>query len=142
MSNGEAKLDGYNEVFRSIVQPKELLSLEVDDLTDTGGLDLNPNEYLKSDIKDKDVDRWLRIILAIMLVLTVCLINGLVFYFISKAMAMDELLISTSKMDPADRLINSTVFLALITAVAAEITPVLFAVVKYIFSVRSKDHIG
>lgn len=92
------------------------------------------DKYLHaSDEKDRSHLRWGKTIVTLVLTL---LTAGMNFYVINmvQSIATTELyLISTGTLTGADRVIDSTVYLALIAGTVAEVSALFFIVVKSMF---------
>lgn len=95
---------------------------------------LEIKDYLHAaDEKDRSHLRWGKTIVTLVLTLLTAGMNFYVINMVQSIATIELYLVSTGKLAGADRVIDSTVYLALIAGTVAEVSALFFIVVKSMF---------
>lgn len=88
--------------------------------------------------KDQAVIRWLRISVSLLMLLLVLYVNYQIINIINRLIDIDLVLIFFGKLTPADRAVNITAVMGLITGSVAQIAALFIIAVKFIFPAEEK----
>lgn len=98
-----------------------------------GGTDWIVNEKEKLILSAANHQKWNKTILCIGLLFLVSLMNYFVLHLIGEIAHFEISLLYSGKLPPDSRVVDSSIFISLITGTVAEVSALLFIVVKWFF---------